>query len=193
MVAVGMMRFSASRNYWIAGFVAVGLAGFSAWCALSWTPTLIAAMLFLLSAALLFVLALRPPIEFHAHYLRVGDRAFKWSEIRRVDRTGWISPLVVHLTLNDESRVTVVYPGDLESANSLLRHMQRAAHHALIDGVPYTEFWAEPVPAALPAAGDRKQLASPKYQLLLEEDEAEVERLYQRLKTVGHLDSKEEN
>ena len=187
------MRFSASRNYWIAGFIAVGLAGFSAWCALRWTPTLIAAILFLLSGALLFVLALRPAIEIYTDHLRIGDRAFKWPEIRRVDRTGWISPLVVHLTLNDQSRVTLVYPGDLESANSLLRHLRRAAYHALIDGVPYNEFWADPAPAALPPAADRKQLPSPKYQLLLEEDEAEVERLYKRLKTVGHLDSKEEN
>jgi hypothetical protein len=37
---------------------------------------------------------------------------------------------------------------------------------------------------------DRRQLPSPRYQLLRPEDEAEVERLFQRLKTVGHLDPK---
>jgi hypothetical protein len=141
----------------------------------------------------LFVLALRPPIEFHPHNLRYGDRTIAWSDVRRVDSTGWLSPLVVYLTLHDQSRVTVIYPGDLESASSLLRHLRRAAHHALIDGVPYREFWADPDPSDLSPATNQKQLAPPKYKLLLDEDEAEVERLYQRLKTVGHLDSKEEN
>ena len=39
-------------------------------------------------------------------------------------------------------------------------------------------------------SAERKQLSSPRYRLLLPEDEAEVERLYQLLKTVGHLDPK---
>jgi hypothetical protein len=33
-------------------------------------------------------------------------------------------------------------------------------------------------------------MPSPRYPLLRPEDEAEVERLYQRLKAVGHLDPK---
>jgi hypothetical protein len=37
---------------------------------------------------------------------------------------------------------------------------------------------------------ERRQLTSPRYQLLRSDDEAEVERLFQRLKTVGHLDPK---
>jgi len=40
----------------------------------------------------------------------------------------------------------------------------------------------------LPPGVERRQLASPRYQLLRPDDEAEVERLFQRLKTVGHLD-----
>ena len=37
---------------------------------------------------------------------------------------------------------------------------------------------------------DRRQLPPPRYRLLRPDDEAEVEKLYQRLKTVGHLDQK---
>jgi hypothetical protein len=188
-----MTRFSPSRNYWTAGLVAIVLAAVSAWFALRWPPSLIASVLFLLSAVLLFLLALRPPIEIYPQHLRMGDRVISWSDIRRVDRTGWVSPLVLHLGLSDDSIVRLIFPGDLESANSLLRHVQRSAHHALIDGVPYREFWADAVKPALPPAAAQKQLASPKYKLLLDEDEAEVERLYQRLKAVGHLDSKEES
>jgi hypothetical protein len=141
----------------------------------------------------LLLLARRPGIEIHPHHLRVGARVVPWSDVRRVDRTGWISPLVVTLTLADRSRLTVIYPGDLESATSLLQHLRRSAHHALIDGVPYHDFWKQAANPAGQGARGRKQLASPKYPLLLEEDEAEVERLYRRLKAVGHLDSKEEN
>ena len=39
-------------------------------------------------------------------------------------------------------------------------------------------------------AGERKQAAPARYRILRPEDEMEVERLYQRLKTVGNLDQK---
>ena len=80
----------------------------------------------------------------------------------------------------------MIYPGDLDSANSLLRHIRRYAREALIDGIPHRQFWGE----ALPPGPERRQLASPRYQLLRQEDEAEVERLFRQLKAVGHLDPK---
>jgi len=42
----------------------------------------------------------------------------------------------------------------------------------------------------LAPGSERKQSTLPRYRILLPEDEAEVERLYQRLKAVGHLDQK---
>jgi hypothetical protein len=80
--------------------------------------------------------------------------------------------------------VLLRYPGDPESANSLLRHLRRSAREALIDGIPYRQFWGEPVRRC----SEARALPSPQYRLLRPEDEAEVERLYQRLKTVRHLD-----
>jgi hypothetical protein len=91
----------------------------------------------------------------------------------------------VSLTLADESRVVLVYPGDLDSANSLLRHVRRASTEALIDGIRHAQFWGESLPETTPRLG----LPSPRYKVVREEDEAEVERLFQLLKTVGHLDS----
>jgi hypothetical protein len=107
-------------------------------------------------------------------------------DIRRLDRTGWISPLIVRITLFDDSRLVLVYPGDLDSCNSLLRHLRRLSRDALIDGIPYRQYWGE----LLSSSGDRKQPPAPRYRILRPEDEAEVERLYQRLKTVGNLDQK---
>ncbi|MBI3281779.1 MAG: hypothetical protein HYZ57_18295, partial [Acidobacteria bacterium] len=109
-----------------------------------------------------------------------------WSDIERVDRTSWISPLVVYLTLAEGKRVLLVYSGDVEGGKSLLRQIRRYARFSLIDGIPYRQFWGE----LLPSVGEPKQLQSPRYRLLRPEDEAEVERLFQRLKTVGNLDPK---
>ena len=57
---------------------------------------------------------------------------------------------------------------------------------ALIDGIPYRQYWGE----MLSSPSERRQLPSPRYRVLRPEDEMEIERLYQRLKTVGHLDPK---
>lgn len=181
-----MTRYTPSRNYFYAGFVGLGLAVFSAWCGFRWTPAFIPAGLFVLSSALLLFLALRPPVEICEAHLKVGKLTVPWAQIRRLDRTGWISPLVVHLTLFSDHRVLLIYPGDLDSAHSLLRCLRRYSREALIDGIPYRQFWGE----SLAAAGERKAMASPRYPLLRPEDEDEVERMFQRLKTVGHLEPK---
>jgi hypothetical protein len=139
-----------------------------------------------LSAALLFFLAFRPAIEIHEGYISIGNRIIPWMDIRRLDRTGWTSPLIVRVTLFDDSRLVLVYSGDLDSCNSLLRHMRRLSRDALIDGIPYRQYWGE----VLAPGNDRRQATLPRYRILRPEDEAEVERLYQRLKTVGNLDQK---
>ena len=93
----------------------------------------------------------------------------------------------MRITLFDDSRLLLIYPGDLDSCNSLLRHLRRLSRDALIDGVPYRQYWGE---VLAPGGSERKQPPSPRYRILRPEDEAEVERLYQRLKTVGNLDQK---
>jgi len=181
-----MTCYSPSRHYLSAGLIAVGLAAFSGWIALQWPPAWIAAVLFLASAAILLALALQPAVEIYEHHLAVGKRVIPWKDIRRLDRTSWISPLIVQLTLADDRRIVLVYPGDIDAGKSLLRHLRRCAKDALIDGLPYRKFWGE----AVSSGADRRQLPSPKYQLVRPDDEAEIERMFQRLKTVGHLDPK---
>jgi hypothetical protein len=143
--------------------------------------------LFLLTAGLLFFLAFRPAVEIHEGYVSIGARIIPWIDIRRLDRTGWISPLIIRVTLFDDSRLRLVYPGDLDSCNSLLRHLRRLSRDALIDGIPYRQYWGE---VLAPSGEPKQQSPLPRYRILRPEDEAEVERLYQRLKTVGNLDQK---
>jgi hypothetical protein len=93
---------------------------------------------------------------------------------------------VVRLTTSRGKKLTLIFTGDPNSGASLLRQICRSSTMATIDGRSYREFWGEvpvvPPPPAPPAA-------APPFRLLREEDEAEVERLYQRLKAVGRLDS----
>jgi len=164
----------------------------SVWTSLRWAPAWIVTVLFVLTALGVFLLALRPVIEIHETQLRIGRRDIPWGEIARIDQTGWNAPLVLYLTLADRSRERLVYPGDFDSCLSLLRQIRRRSRRALLDGVPYRQFWGESS-AQDPGGGTKpsppKQLPPPnRYPLLRPEDEQEVERLFQRLKTVGRLD-----
>lgn len=128
--------------------------------------------------------ALRPVIEISETHLSVGRRSVAWSDIRRIDQTGWNAPLAVYLTLADSRRFLLVYPGDLDASTSLLRHLRRYSKEALLDGIPYRQFWGE-------VASERKQIAPPpRYRLLRPEDEEEVERMLQKLKAVGRIDGR---
>ena len=162
----------------------MGGALFSAWMGLRWAPSWMAAALFAVSAALLLLVALRPAIEIHETHLAIGRRLIPWGDIRRIDQTGWNAPLAVHLTLAGERRILLFYPGDHDSSTSLLRHLRRYSRLALLDGVPYRQFWGEP-----PAAKD-EPIKPVKYPLMRPEDEEEIERMFQRLKSVGRLDGR---
>lgn len=159
---------------------------FSSWVALRWPYAWIAAGLLFASAILVLFFALRPPIEIFDTHLKLGGRAIPWAQIRRLDRSSTL-PLVVQLTLADKTRLLVVYPGNMDGANSLLRHLRRFSREALIDGVPYRQFWGEAPPKPQEV---RKAEAPQRYPLLLPQDEADIERMFQRLKTVGHIDQK---
>jgi len=138
-----MTRYLPARYHLWFGISAVAFAGLFGWLGLSYQLAYIAAGAFLLTAAFLFLMAFRPAIEVHEGYLAMGRRIVPWMDIRRLDRTGWISPLIVRITLFDDSRLVLVYPGDLDSCNSLLRHLRLLSRDALIDGIPYRQYWGE--------------------------------------------------
>jgi hypothetical protein len=98
--------------------------------------------------------------------------------------------------------VFLLYAGDLDSSTSLLRHLRRYSRNALLDGVPYRQAWGEPggKPELEKRSEARKTLESaPQPQtpavhrpLLRPEDEEEIEKLFQRLKSVGRLDQRDQ-
>ena len=175
-----LSRYRPSRQFLWAGFVALAIALFSGWVALRWEYAWIAGGLALASAILLLLMALAPAVEIYDSHVRFGSVSIPWAQIRRLDRS-MLVPLVVRVTLLDKSQVTLFYAGDPESTNNLLRQLRRLSREALIDGVPYRQFWGETAP-------ERKQLPPPRYPLLLPDDEAEIEQMFQQLKTAGRLD-----
>jgi hypothetical protein len=180
-----MSRYVPARHYISFGIVALALAGFAGWLGLyyAWTPALVPSALFFLTAAMLLILAFRPAIKVYDAHLEVGKKIIPWQDVRRVDRTNWISPLVVKLALYDDDTVVLVYPGEVDCCKHLLRTLRQMSTNALIDGTPYRQYWGE-----LLGTSEAKQLNAPRYRVLRPEDEEEVERLYFLLKTVGHID-----
>jgi len=197
--------------------------------ALRWPPAAIFAGFLLGAAIVLAVLALRPAIEIHDTHILIGSgagrRSIAWSQIRRIDQPRWLTllrthchVLVVHLTLDGEGRLQLVHAGHLDSDRRLLRHLRHYAREALLDGIPYGQFWGQPKvsdgrhqrvdpgharfervspnqagPESLglrDPGGSLPATDSPKRPLLLAEDEAEIEQMFQRLRSVGRLDTR---
>lgn len=182
---VPITRYRASQQYLWAGLVALAIAVLSGWVALNWPYAWIAAGLALATSILVFSLVFQPMVEIYESHLKIGNRAIPWGQIRRLDRISLV-PLVVRMTMANRSRSFVLFAGQSDLAASLLRQLRRYSREAMIDGVPYKQFWGE----TLSAAPEKKQIAPPRYPLLLPDDEAEVERMFQRLKSVGNLDQK---
>lgn len=182
-----MSRFAPSRLYLTAAAVSLGLTAFSVWCTLRWWPASIAAILFAATSALILWLVTRPVVELHGDRLCVGRREIAWREIRRVDQTGWVAPLVLFLTLDGGERLRLLYPGDAETSNELLSLIQQNSASALINGIPWTRIFGEPQEGTLAPSPEPPA----RVKILTEEDEAEVERLYQQLRTAGRFNDQD--
>lgn len=177
-----MARFSPSRIYPIAALAGLFMTGFSAWVALRWWPAWIPTGLLFLGALGALWIALRPALEVNDSHLVVGRRTIAWEDVRRVDQTNWITPMVVDLTLREGPRLRVIYPGLRDNCGLLLRLIQQRAAQALINGVPHRRIFGDP-PRPKP-----EKVTAPRPRFLSDEDEAEVERMLHILKTAGRLD-----
>ncbi|MCU1339220.1 MAG: hypothetical protein JWO19_4801 [Bryobacterales bacterium] len=194
-------RYRPSRRYFVFALLAICGTAFSAWTALHWPSTWIAAALFGATVAALITLLCQPTVEIHEGHLQLGRRVIFWREIRRLDQTGWIAPLAVNLTLANDRRVRLLYAGDLDSSTSLLRYLRRYSRNALLDGIPYRQAWGEPgqtleagkapEPGKTPEPSAEHQAPPAVHRPLLRpEEEEEIERMFQRLKSVGRLDQR---
>jgi hypothetical protein len=189
-----MSRYLPSTTYLQAATVALMFAAVSGYIGLQSPVAYVPATLLAATSLCLLYLYRRPAIEIHPTHLVIGEDRYSWTQIRAIDHGGWVAPLVVRVGMQDKTEIRVIYPGDLESATMLLRELRRHADTAMIDGVPHREYWRmeDEIQRERPARRSAVASERPKYPLLAPGEEDEIERLYQRLKSVGHLDSKDE-
>jgi len=180
-----------SRQYARVGWAALAGSFVCVLCGFGAPLAFIPALLCATTAAAIFWLAARPPIRLGETQFNIGERAIAWREVREINSSrfnsaGFVSPLVLRLKLTNARYKFLIYPGEPERAERLLKMLRKNSHMASFDGVSYRQYWswpsAEEERAALPAPAP--------VHLFSREDEEEIERLYLKLKTVGRLDSR---
>lgn len=149
------------------------------------------------TAAVLFWLAARPCIRVGEAQFNIGERAIAWREVReintsrfnttRFNTTRFVSPLILNLKLTNSRHKVLVFPGDPERIIRLTHQLRKNAYLSTFDGVAYRDYWTwsnlAGTRAQTPAHDQPVRMLSP-------EDEDEIERMYQKLKAVGRLDSR---
>ena len=165
----------------LAGSLVCVLCGFRA--PLAFIPGVLCA----LTSAGLFWLASRPPIEVGDTQFQTGERVIAWREVREINRSRFLSPLVIKLKLTNSRRKLLVFPGEPARIERLMFQLRKNSQFATFDGVAYRDYWTWLSLSG--ARGDTSTLDQP-VRMLSAEEEEEIERLYQKLKSVGRLDSR---
>jgi hypothetical protein len=170
----------------LAGSLVCVLCGFRA--PLAFIPGLLCAT----TAAVLFWLAARPSIHVGEAQFNIGERAIAWREVReinssRFNTSRFVSPLILKLKLTNSRHKVLVFPGDPDRIIRLTHQLRKKAYLATFDGIAYRDYWTWSSLAG--SHGEKPALEQP-VRMVSPEDEDEIERMYQKLKTVGRLDSR---
>lgn len=170
----------------LAGSAVCVLCGFRA--PLAFIPGLLCAT----TAAVLFWLAARPAIRIGETQFNIGERAIAWREIREINtsrfNTGrFVSPLILSLKLTNSRHKVLVFPGEADRVNRLTYQLRKNSYLATFDGVAYRDYWTW---SSLAGSRAENPSRDQPVRMLSHEDEDEIERMYQKLKTVGRLDSR---
>lgn len=176
--------YQPSRLYVRVGWAAIGGAAVCALCGVRAPLALIPGGLCAATSVLLFWLALRPRIRIAEGQLNIGERAIAWREIREINSTRFVSPLVVRLRLTNSRRKVLLYPGTPERIARLLFRLRKLSTSATFDGVAYRDYWTW---SAIRELSGDESVGSP-VRMVSHDDEEEIERMYQKLRGVGPLD-----
>src|SRR5689334_625419 len=165
----------------LAGSLVCVLCGFRA--PLAFIPGLLCAA----TAGGLFWLASRPSIRIGEMQFNIGDRAIAWREVREINSSRFVSPLILKVKLTNSRYKILVFPGEPERIARLMFQLRKNSHLATFDGVTYRDYWTWSALAG--SRGENPNVEQP-VRMVSQEDEEEIERLYQKLKSVGRLDSR---
>ena len=179
--------FQPSRLYARIGWAALAGSAICVLCGFRAPLAFIPGFLCAITAAALFWLAARPAVRIGEAQFNIGDRAIAWREVREINSSRFVSPLILRIKLTNSRRKTLIYPGEPERIARLMFQLRKNSHLATFDGVAHRDYWTWTSLAGL--GGENPTLDQP-VRMLSQEDEDEVERMYQKLKTVGRLDSR---
>jgi hypothetical protein len=176
-----------SRLYARAGWAALMGTLICVLCGIRAPLAFVPAFLCVVTAAALFWLNARPPIYIGETQFNIGERAIAWQEVREINTTRFISPLVLHIKLTNSRKKLLVFPGEPERIDRLMRQLKKRSYLGSFDGVAYRDYWTWSSMAAL--HGESGGAMEQPVRMLSAEDEDEIERMYQKLKTAGDIDS----
>ena len=179
--------YHSSRLYARAGWIATAGLAVCLLCGLRAPLAFIPGGFCALTAVVLFWIGARPVIRLGENQFNIGERAIAWREVREINSSRFMSPLVLRLKLTNGRRKWLIYPGEPERVAHLVAQLRKNSYLATFDGVAYRDFWTWASLAALP--GDAPVSEQP-VRMIAQDEEDEIERMYQKLKTVGHLDGR---
>ena len=179
--------YQPSRLYARVGWAALAGSLICVLCGLRAPLAFIPGALCASTAAALFWLSARPAIRIGETQFNIGERAIAWREVREVNSSRFVSPLILKLKLTNSRQKWLIYPGEPERIARLIVSLRKNSHLATFDGVPYRDYWNW---AKLNSANPDQPAAEPPVRMVSQDEEEEIERMYQKLKTVGRLDSR---
>lgn len=179
--------YQPSRLYARVGWAALAGSLICVLCGLRAPLAFIPGALCASTAAALFWLSARPAIRIAETQFNIGERAIAWREVREINSSRFVSPLLLKLKLTNSRQKWLIYPGEPERIARLIVALRKNSHLATFDGVPYRDYWSW---ANLNSANPDRPAAEQPVRMVSPGEEEEIERMYQKLKTVGRLDSR---
>jgi len=186
MEPISVEIYLPSRLYARIGWAALAGSAICALCGFRAPLAFIPGFLCLATGAGLFWLSKRPAVRLGDSQFNIGERAIAWREVREINSSRFVSPLILNIKLTNSRHKYLVYPGEPEQIEKLLWQLKRHSFLATFDGVPHRDYWAW---AAASKKGGERALPEP-VRMVSPEEEEEIERLYQKLKAVGRLDAR---
>jgi hypothetical protein len=182
--------FVPSRLYSRVGWAALAGVLISVLCGFRAPLAFIPGFLCGVTAFAMFWLAARPQIRIGESQFHIGERCIAWREVRELNSSRFLSPLVLKVRLTNSRRALLIYPCEPERIEQLLFQLRKNSHMATFDGVAHRDYWTW---LTLNNAKTENPVLEQPVRMLSVEEEDEIERLYQKLKAVGRLDSRVES
>jgi hypothetical protein len=178
--------FVPSRLYSRVGWAALAGSLVSVLCGFRAPLAFIPGVLCVLTAAALFWLAARPPVRIGENQFYIGERCVAWCEVREINSSRFLSPLILKLKLTNSRRKTLIFPGEPERIAQLIDTLRRHSMLASFNGIAYRDYWTWNDVKEL--SGDHSPDETP-VRMVSSEDEEEIERMFQNLRNCRDLDS----